>query len=75
MPIKKAKEKAKGGRGIINEKMKARQIQKGEVRNPKGRPKKGSAIADIINSTGDLKAPESLTSKIRDLLKLPKGKK
>jgi hypothetical protein len=45
--IGKKKGKGVGGNGNLIP------AKKGEVRNPKGRPKKGSAIADILNDMGD----------------------
>lgn len=53
MPEKQVKKQAKAGRGIINDKMKAAQFEKGQSGNPKGRPKKGTAIADILNKLLD----------------------
>lgn len=46
---KKNKQDKKEGVGVNGNLIPAK---KGEVRNPKGRPKKGSAIADILNEIG-----------------------
>ena len=39
-------------------------IKKGEIRNPKGRPKKGSAIADILNAIGDTEKDDTTRREI-----------
>ena len=39
--------------GIKKREANLRPAKKGEVRNPKGRPKKGFAIADILNQIAD----------------------
>ena len=50
MANKKPQEKPKRNPA---EHLKKHQIKPGQVLNPKGRPKKGSAIADILNQLGD----------------------
>ena len=53
MPDKQSKEQPKGGRGIINDKIKKHQFKPGESGNPLGRRKKGNAWSDIINEMVD----------------------
>ncbi len=50
--------------------LKGKGFKPGQSGNLKGRPKKGFAIADILNATGDIKAPTDLTKIIRDALDL-----
>ena len=45
--------------------------KKGQSGNPAGRPKMGHAIADLLRWAENLKAPEGLESRMREIYELP----